>query len=346
MDIAATITIHWFACSPCTGGLMRRRPKRIELIGFLIPSKKAAESKAAAIKAGMKAEAAPASLTVGKAIDLYIASKDSVLSPSTIAGYKRQRQNTLQSLMDVPVASLTQEAVQVAVNAMARDKSPKYVKNAYGLLTAALSVYRPGLVLRTTLPQKEKPDISIPSTEDIQRIAQYEKGKRFELPFLLAAWLGLRASEIRGLTWDCVGDGTIHIKQALVDGPDGPVLKLTKTYSRDRVLPVPPYIMALIEAQPHTDEYIIHYDRHQLYKRIESACNTLGIQRYRFHDPRHYQASVMLSMGVPDKYAMERMGHASTNMPKNVYQHTMSEKSRKVAASIDAFFEKNLTTGE
>lgn len=175
MDIAATITIHWFACSPCTGGLMRRRPKRIELIGFLIPSKKAAESKAAAIKAGMKAEAAPASLTVGKAIDLYIASKDSVLSPSTIAGYKRQRQNTLQSLMDVPVASLTQEAVQVAVNAMARDKSPKYVKNAYGLLTAALSVYRPGLVLRTTLPQKEKPDISLPSTEDIQRIAQYEK---------------------------------------------------------------------------------------------------------------------------------------------------------------------------
>ena len=54
----------------------------------------------------------------------------------------------------------------------------------------------------------------------------------------------------------------------------------------------------------------------------------------------------MLSMGVPDKYAMERMGHASTNMLKNVYQHTMSEKSREVAASIDAFFEKNLTTGE
>lgn len=107
-------------------------------ISITEPTKKAAESKAAAIKAGMKAEATPASLTVGKAIDLYIASKDSVLSPSTIAGYKRQRQNTLQSLMDVPVASLTQEAVQVAVNAMARDKSPKYVKNAYGLLTAAL----------------------------------------------------------------------------------------------------------------------------------------------------------------------------------------------------------------
>lgn len=55
-------------------------------ISITEPTKKAAETKAAAIKAGMKAEAAPASLTVGKAIDLYIASKDSVLSPSTIAG--------------------------------------------------------------------------------------------------------------------------------------------------------------------------------------------------------------------------------------------------------------------
>ena len=30
------------------------------------------------------------------------------------------------------------------------------------------------------------------------------KGTDFELPFLLAVWLGLRTSEIRGLTWDCL----------------------------------------------------------------------------------------------------------------------------------------------
>lgn len=33
-------------------------------------------------------------------------------------------------------------------------------------------------------------------------------------------------------------------------------------------------------------------------------------------------------------------------MLKKVYQHTMSEKSKKVAASIDAFFEKNLSAGD
>ena len=309
-------------------------------------TKKEAEAKAAAVKLGMQSTQKRRDITVGEAIDLYIESKDAVLSPSTIAGYKKQRANTLQSIMDIPVASLTQEAVQVAINNMARTKSPKYVKNAHGLLTAALRIYRPDFVLHTTLPQKEKHEIVIPSTEDVQKIAQFVKGKKFELPFLLAAWMGLRASEIRGLTWDCIGKDTIHIKHALVDGPDGPVLKLTKTYSSDRVLPAPPYIMQLIAAQPHTDEFVIHYNRNQLYKCLERSCKSLGLQRYRFHDLRHYQASVMLSMGVPDKYAMERMGHASTNMLKNVYQHTMAEKSKEIASAINAFFEGNISANK
>ena len=42
-------------------------------------------------------------------------------------------------------------------------------------------------------------------------------------------------------------------------------------------------------------------------------------------------ASVMLRLNVPDKYAMERMGHSTNNMLKNVYQHTMNDKAVAVA---------------
>ena len=305
-------------------------------------TKRAAEAKAAAIKSGAQEIRAPARLTVGQAIDRYIASKDAVLSPTTIVGYRQIRRNTLQELMDVPLANLTPEHVQLAVNNLARTRFPKYTRNAYGLLTAMLGVYRPDLQLRTTLPQKERPDIVIPTTEDVQRIAQYVKGRRFELPFLLAVGLGLRTSEIYGLTWNCVGPDTIHIKQARVYGPAGPVLKLTKTYSGDRVLPVPPYIMQLIAAQPHTDEFVVRYSRNWLYKSLDSACKHLGIQHYRFHDLRHYQASVMLAMGVPDKYAMERMGHSSTHMLKTVYQHTMAEREREITEELDHFFAEHI----
>lgn len=48
----------------------------------------------------------------------------------------------------------------------------------------------------------------------------------------------------------------------------------------------------------------------------------------------------MLLLNVPDKYAMERMGHSPTNMLKNVYQHTMDEKVEEVANNVDAFFKE------
>lgn len=306
---------------------------------------KLAQAKAVALQSQLiSKEKKPQSISLGQAIDQYIESKDSVLSPSTIAGYKKQRRNTFQSLMNVQLRNLTQEDIQKAVNSMARVKSPKYVKNAYGLLSAVLRTYMPDMALHITLPQNKKYEISIPTTEEIDKIAEFVKGKKFELPFLLGAWLGLRTSEIRGLTWDCVSEGSIHIKQALVDGVDGPVLKLTKTYSSDRKLKISPYIQQLIQKQPKIDNYIIHYNRNQLYKCLSRACKSCGIQRYRFHDLRHYQASVMLMLGVPDKYAMERMGHASTNMLKNVYQHTMTSKSEEVADAVDNFFNKNLDT--
>ncbi len=304
-----------------------------------------AQAKAVALKNGLleKKQTAP-SLTVGAAIDRYIESKDAVLSPSTVRTYKSMREQSFGDLAAVPLAALTQEAVQRHINDLSREKSPKYVRNVHGLLSAALSAYRPDFVLRTTLPQKEKPDIQIPTMEEVSLLAKEAAGTRFELPFLLAVWLGLRTSEIRGLTWDCLEGGTLHVKQAVVEGENGPVLKTTKTYSGNRKIRVPPYILALLEAQPRTDEYIIHYTRNALYNHLRRMCERYGLPHYRFHDLRHVQASVMLALGVPDKYAMERMGHASTNMLKTVYQHTMATKREEVANEVDAYFSSKLHT--
>ena len=52
----------------------------------------------------------------------------------------------------------------------------------------------------------------------------------------------------------------------------------------------------------------------------------------------------MLALGVPDKYAMERMGHATNNMLKTVYQHTMKSKQNEVASMVDNYFMKKLHT--
>ena len=304
-----------------------------------------AHAKALAVKAGLlEQEKSPKDLTVGEAIDRYIESKDAVLSPSTIYGYKRGRTYALQDIMDIRLSDLTQETIQRAVNRMARDKSPKSVRNAHGLLSAVLSVYRPNMVLRTTLPQRQVIEASVPDDNQITMIVQGCIGTKAELPILLAIWLGLRASEIRGLTWDCVKDGKIHICKAIVDTENGPALKSTKTVSGDRWIEAPKYILDLIGRQEKKDEFIVHRDARAMHGYFTRLCRNLGLPHFRFHDLRHASASVCVILNVPNKYAQKRMGHATDNMLKNVYQHTMRSKEDEYAHRINDYFESKLHT--
>ena len=119
-------------------------------------------------------------------------------------------------------------------------------------------------------------------------------------------------------------------------------LKKTKTYSSNRVLPLPPYIKGLLDQRPRTGEFIIPESRRAIHSRFVYWTEKAGIKHYRFHDLRHINASVMLALNVPHKYAMQRMGHKTDNMLKTVYQHTMNEETAKVAASVDGYFDKIL----
>lgn len=304
------------------------------------PTKREAEAKAAAVKTGLQSAQKRRDITVGEVIDLYIGSKDAVLSPSTIAGYRRIQRNALPEwLLGTPVSAVTQQAAQKAVNEMAKERSPKSVRNAHGLLSAALTAYNPDMTLHTTFPQKVKYDIAIPSVEDIAKIAKAAKGTRDELPIMLAVWMGLRMSEILGLKWDDLDGNVLHIRRARVDEGE----KTTKTCSSQRDLLVPEYILRLMKDAPHTSEYIFPGRRQSLYSRFQTICKRAGVQHYRFHDLRHINASVMLALGVPNKYAQERMGHATDIMLKTVYQHTMSNEQRAVSKKVDSFFEGIIT---
>ena len=68
-----------------------------------------AKAFAAGWKAGIVNAESVSDMSVGKAMDRYIASKDGVLSPSTIASYQRIRKNALQELM---VRDLREENVK------------------------------------------------------------------------------------------------------------------------------------------------------------------------------------------------------------------------------------------
>lgn len=308
-------------------------------IGVVEDTPELAHAKILSMKQGLIGNVSRSALTVGEATELYIESKDAVLSPATVAGYRRVKANLMGPLLSLRLSELTQMDVQRWVNELSREKSPKTVRNAHGLLTAVAGAYRPDFAIRTTLPQKRRYEVAIPSDEDIGRIIAAVRGTENELPVLLAVWLGLRMSEILGLKWGDIDGDTVHIRRALVDEGE----KTTKTYSSQRDLPLPAHLRALLDASDRKGEYVVPLTRRALYSRFQTICKQAETsQHYRFHDLRHINASVMLSLGVPNKYAQQRMGHATENMLKTVYQHTMSAEQQAVAAKVDAYFQSKL----
>lgn len=286
----------------------------------------------------IESEQSPRNLTVGAAFDRYIESRSSILSPATKRGYKNIRKNQLESIEKIKLYDLTQEKIQRWVNKLSKEHSPKTVANAHGLLSGVLAEYRPSMRVCTTLPQKDKVEIQIPSEADIKAILSAAKGTKYELPILLGVWLGLRESEIIGLKWDCIDGDYITIKRAVVLGDDGPVEKKTKTTSGTRKVRLPKYIKDKFEALPHNDENIFHMSGKAIYSGFVRCCQKAGVQHYRFHDLRHLNASAMLAVGIPNAYSKKRMGHKTENMLRNVYQHSIKEKEQAYDDGIDSYF--------
>lgn len=307
------------------------------------PTKREAERDALELQLKLKRELAQ--VTVGQAIDDYIESKDGVLSPSTISGYKKIRRNNLQGLMDMPIDKLTETIVQRAFNEEAKRvtyrgkvTSPKSLANIRGLLSSALNPH--GLSFQPAIPQKQKSIKELPMPEDILPAI---KGTAIEIPCLLAMCLSLSMSEIRGLTIDCVKDGYLTVRNSIIDADGLPVEKSSlKAYERARKLPLPQYLMELInatEAATTGTGHIVTLSGQAIYKRFVNRLKKFNLPKMTFHDLRHMNASVMLALGVPDKYAMERGGWKTNSVMKDVYQHTFTKERIAVDKMVTGYFD-------
>lgn len=307
------------------------------------PTKTEVKEEARKLYAGFEIEKR-STMTVGQAIDNYIAEKSKVLSPYTIKGYNTIRKNYFKSLMDINLTDLEQRDIQRAITEdQVAGKSAKTIKNAHGLLTATLREYRPKFHAETKLPKAVKTERDIFSEEEMSKVWQAAKGDKYELPILLASWLGLRMSEVRGLKFGDIQDGVLHIQRARVRIKGEDIDKKTKTVAGDRYIKLPQSILKLIFEQAintvATDRYICPYSISAINKGFIRICKKAGVKPCRFHDLRHFAASVSLALGVPDKYSMKRMGHATENMLKTTYQHTLKSKEEEYADLVDTHME-------
>ena len=196
-----------------------------------------------------------------------------------------------------------------------------------------------------TLPPKQPQIKNLPTPA---QVIQLVRGTDIELPCMLALWLSLRISEVRGLQFGDLKDGVLTVQRSKLALANRDVVReVNKTYLSTRQLVLPPYLIGLIQAIPHTseDEFIVAMSYQAIRAHLTKLARAKGYT-LTFHQLRHLNASVMLSLGVPDKYAMERGGWATNSTLKNVYQHTFSEERKQVDEMIDRYFEDALNETE
>jgi len=313
---------------------------------FTAETKKEAEYLARNFIMERKHNAKPENITLGQLADRFIESRSNLLSPSTIVGYKKIRRTAFQDIIDYRIGLLTKHLYQKAVNDYSVNRSYKTVLSAHSFFRKVLKENDINIADNIDLPQKEKTQIKIPTIDEVKDLLHHTKGTRLHLYCLFAIGLGLRKSEILAVQWKDIDieNKTISINKARVKNTDKEyVLKQTKTVDGVRTLHLPSMIIGELEDSGEPEEFVIQGTPDaldSLYKRLQKKIDF----PYNFHSLRHFYASVMLMSGIPNKYAKDRMGHATENMLQRVYQHTFESKQQEYDVILDQFFTKTITT--
>lgn len=311
---------------------------------FTAPTKKEAESMAAIFLTEIEHTNKPENITLGQLAERYIEARSNLLSPSTIAAYKKITRNAFLDLLDVRIGMLTKGMYQRAINDYAVGRTYKTVANAHAFYNTVLKESKITVGDDIILPQKDKKEIEIPTTDELNSFLACIEGSRLELYVLFAVYLGLRRSEIIALKWKDIdiNKKTVSINKAKVKNEYNEwVEKKPKTFSGNRKLIMPDALIRALSQEGEAEDSVIQETPDALASLYNRAIEKANFP-YNFHSLRHYYASIMLAQGVPNKYARERMGHKTDNMLNKVYQHTMKDAQDEIDIKMNDFFDKEI----
>lgn len=278
-------------------------------------------------------------ITLEEAWNSFIAKRSNVYSPRTVKEYKGALQHSFTSLHAKNIYDITQEDIQSEINIMASKNSPKTVKNKNGYLSAIMKEYRPDFVYRVKLPQKVKPILYIPNDDEVKKILDAcNDDEDMRIAILLGAFGPLRRSEICALKVTDIYDTVCHIHSAMVlDENKNWVIKTTKSVAGDRYIPLPDFVLAEIR---HKKDRVVDLHPNNITDRFQAILKRAGVPHFRFHDLRHYCASMLHAMNIPQQYIMDRVGHSSLEAMQ-IYRHAMKKQTDSFNARANEYFESN-----
>lgn len=215
------------------------------------------------------------------------------------------------------------------------------------------------LVRPPAAPRTERHPLSV---EETKTFLKANREDRLFAMFVVIALLGLRRSEVLGLTWQDVDldNGVLMVRRGL-HRVDGQLVTMpTKTARSRRTIPLPGLVAAALEqhrsqqAKERADLGIPWAEAGHVFttglgtpldpdnttKLVKRALKTAEVRDVRMHDFRHGCVSVLLGLGVPPRTVMEIAGHSGLEMTMNVYAHVSLEDKQAAFEKLNALFEE------
>ena len=250
----------------------------------------------------------------------------------------------IQNYVDDLLGLLTPQTIKVHLNIL-----NLALKRAY-----RLKLIKENAVQYIDIPKNKKFKNEIYNAEDMQILLERSKDTSLELPIILASGLGLRISEILGLTWNNIdfNDYTITIDKITVRDNGEVILKEPKTESSIRTISVPKEIILMLKQlkkdrlaaklrgeKSHRE--LIFYDKNLnpiaqdvVSKRFRLFLDENNLKHIRFHDLRHSHVTLLINAKVPIKVISERVGHSNVNTTLNIYSHALKEMDQEASDKI------------
>ena len=307
--------------------------------------------------------------TVGRYLDSWLGSVSSRVRPRTMRHYAYMVELVSGQLGRVKLAKLSpQDVAAMLARLQASGLGPQTCAHVRAVLRAALAdAERDGLVSRNVAALASAPRVPhqpprILTPEQAQALLNALQDDGLRRMATVAVHTGLRQGELLGLRWQDVGDGELHVTQALQRlGGQYQLVEVKSRTSRRTVPltadaagvlaqerqcqlearlaaggrwrePIPGLAFTTATGAPRSGSAITHA--------FAEALSAAGLPPMHWHHLRHAFAGLMLASGSDLSTVSSLLGHTSVNLTASVYAGVMPSVKRQAADRLGAMLQR------
>lgn len=321
------------------------------------------------VQTSQKAENTPATVLnkktlFGDYLLQWVEKMKDLIEPVSYDSYKKTIKTIIAPYFDdrkIYLETLTAKDISAFYDEQLKRVKPNTVKHYHAYIREALQfAYKDGLVAsneadKVRLPKIEPYIGDYYNSEELKELFRIVHGTKIEFPVIMAAYYGLRRSEIVGLKWSAVDFNykTIQIRHTVTNSvTDGKYILIkknrTKTQKSLRTLPlfanVEQMLLQMKDEQEHykelfgnsydyTDsEYVYVHENGKLIdpgyitQHFGIVLRTNGLRKIRFHDLRLSCATLLRHNGARMEDIQRWLGHSTIGTTEKIYAHFEEEE--------------------